>query len=87
MALPELVTPVVAYVGAPALAYAAARSMWHVARALVITMASFVAIKTDDDKRRNACLALVDKLTRQGSRPRWPRRRGIGRLPPSPPTG
>lgn len=75
MALPEFVTPVVAVVGTPALAYAAARSLWHVARALVVLVASFVAIKTDDDKRRAACLALVDKMTRSSTRSPWPRRR------------
>jgi hypothetical protein len=36
MALPEFVTPVVAVVGTPALAYAAARSLWHVARSVVV---------------------------------------------------
>ncbi len=79
MALPEFITPVVAYVGTPALAYMAARSLWHVARSVVVMVASFVAIKTDDDKRRTACLVLVDKLTRRSGPPSWSRRRGIGR--------
>ena len=75
MALPEYVTPVVAYVGTPALAYAGARSLWHVARALVVTVASFVAIKTSDDKRRDTCLTLVEKMTRASGPPFWLRRR------------
>jgi hypothetical protein len=79
MALPEFVTPVVAYVGTPALAYTAARSLWHVARALAVMVASFVAIKTDDDKRRATCLALVDKVTRSSGRPGRLRRRLVGR--------
>jgi len=89
MALPEFVTPVAAVAGTPALAYIAARSLRHVACALVVLVASFVAIKTDDDKRRRACLALVDKVTRSSGRPHWPRRRAItrrgrsSRLPPA----
>jgi hypothetical protein len=79
MALPELVTPVAAYVGTPALAYVAARSLRHFACALVVMVASFVAIKTDNDERRKACLALVDKVTRSSGRPPWTRRRAITR--------
>jgi hypothetical protein len=75
MALPEFVTPVFAYVGTPALAYVAARSFWHFARAIVVMVASFVAMKSDNDERRKACLALVDKVTRNSGRPHWPRRR------------
>ena len=78
MALPEFVKPAIAVVGTPALAYAAARSLWHVARALVVMVASFVAIKTSDDDRRKACLELVDKVMRSSGRAaaRSRRRRG-----------
>jgi hypothetical protein len=76
MALPEFVVPVTAVVGTPALAYAAARSFWHIARALVVLVASVAAIRTDDDKRRTACLAIVDKVTRSSDRPSLPRRPG-----------
>jgi hypothetical protein len=74
MALPELVPPVVAYVGAPTLAYMAARSLWHFALAVVMMVASFVVMKTDDDKRRAACLTLADKVTRRNARVPWWRR-------------
>jgi hypothetical protein len=78
MALPEFVPPVIAYVGTPALAYIAARSLWHVALAVVVMVASFVVMKTDDDKRRTACLTLVDKVTRRSTTRSWSRRRPIG---------
>jgi hypothetical protein len=78
MGLPEFVTPVVAVVGTPALAYVAARSMWLAVRALVVLVVSMVAIKTSNEDRRAACLAVVDKVTRQDD-PSWPRRRPVGR--------
>lgn len=80
MSLPEIVVPVTAVVGTPALAYVAARSLMHAARAVVLLVASVVAMRTGDDKRRAACLSIVDKITRRdiGS-PAWPRLRAITR--------
>ena len=69
----------IAYVGTPALAYMAARSLWHVILAVVMMVASLVVMKTDDDKRRAACLTLVDKVTRRNAPLPWWRRRPIGR--------
>lgn len=63
MALPDFVTPTIAVVGTPALAYVAARSLWHFARALVVVVASFAAIKTSDKDRREAALKVVSTLT------------------------
>jgi hypothetical protein len=71
MALPEFITPVVAVAGTPALAYVAARCLWHAVRALVVLVVSMVAIKTGDDERRKACLAVLDKVTRKDNPP-WP---------------
>lgn len=83
MALPEYATPVIAVVGAPALAYAIARSLWHFACATVVLVASFVAIKTKDKDRRESCLAIVDKVVtcRDGGPPEpgQPPRRAIRR--------
>jgi hypothetical protein len=79
MALPELVPPVLAYVGTPALAYTMTRSLWHVALSVVMMAASLVAMRTDDDKRRAACLTLVDKVTRRSISPFWWHRHPIGR--------
>jgi hypothetical protein len=77
MALPEFVTPVVAVAGSPALAYVVARSLWHFVRAMVVMVASLVAIKTNDEDRRKACLALVDKVTPSSDQTAWPRRKAI----------
>lgn len=75
MALPEFVTPVVAVVGTPALAYVAARSLWHAVRAVVVLVVSVVALKTDDENRRKACIDVLDKITGKGDPP-WPPGRG-----------
>ena len=78
MALPEFVTPVVAVGGTPALAYVAARCLWHAVRAVVALVVSLVAIKTGDDNRRKACIDVLEKVTRRDDPPRS-RRRPIGR--------
>lgn len=72
MLLPEFVTPVAAVVGTPALVYVAARSLWHATRAVVLMVASFVAMKTTDDNRRDACLEIVDRLACGGGEPPGP---------------
>jgi hypothetical protein len=59
MALPEFVTPVLAVVGTPALAYAIARSFPHAARAVVLMVAGIVAIKTSDENRGERCLEVL----------------------------
>jgi len=82
MALPEFVAPAVAVVGTPALAYVVARCMWLTVRALVVLVVSMIAIKTSDEDRRKACLAVLDKVTRKDDPP-WPRRRPVGRGPSS----
>lgn len=82
MSLPEYVTPVIAIAGTPALAYVAARCLRLVVRALVVLVVSMVAIKTSNDERRKACLAVLDKVTRRDDPP-WPRRSLTGRGRPS----
>jgi len=72
MSLPHNVAPVLTVVGTPALAYAAARSLWHATRAVVLMVASFVAMKTADDNRRDACLEIVDRLTCRSGQPSGP---------------
>ena len=62
MALPEFVTPVLAVVGTPALAYAIARSFPHAARAVVVLVAGIVAIKTSDENRGKRCLEVLHIL-------------------------
>lgn len=70
MALPEYVTPVVAVVGAPALAYVTARSLWHAVRAVLALIAGIVAMVTRDQERRKACLAILGKVAgRDGDPP------------------
>ncbi len=59
MALPEFVTPVLAVVGTPALAYAIARSFPHAARAVVVLVAGIVAILTRDENRGKRCLEVL----------------------------
>ena len=76
MALPEFVSPVITYAGSPAMAYLIARSLWRATLALVIAMASIVAMKTSDEERRRTCLALVDNITRTSERSRG---RAVGR--------
>jgi len=60
-----------------------ARSLPLAARAVLELVAGLVAIKTRDEKRRAACLAVLNKLTRRdgGPRPRAlsPRRRNLPR--------
>jgi hypothetical protein len=73
MALPEFVVPVTAVVGTPALAYVAARCLWHAVRAVVVLVVSMVAIKTSNEDRRAACLDVLDKLTRKDDPPAWQR--------------
>jgi hypothetical protein len=83
MALPEFVTPAIAVVGTPALIYGIVRSSQHAVRAVVLLLAGVVAIVTRDPKRRVACIAIVDKMTRRDAGPpgpdRPPRREAIGR--------
>jgi hypothetical protein len=65
MALPEYVTLVLTLVGTSGLAYAMGRSLFHAVRAVVLLLASVIAMKkTIDENRRRACLAIVDKVTR-----------------------
>jgi len=73
----SVLIPVLSAAGVPAIiAVLAIFRCGSAARALVLLAASVVAIVTRDPKRRAACLAIVDKVTRRGSAPpAWPRRR------------
>jgi hypothetical protein len=68
MALPEIVVPAIAQVSTPTLVCAAGYSLWATVRSVIVLVASAVAMRTADDKRRDACVVLVDKLTRRTGR-------------------
>lgn len=83
MSLPAYVAPVLASGGPVAFVLVISRYASQVARAVVMLLASVVAIKTSDGKRRAACLKILDKVTRRDAGPpgpdQPPRRRAIGR--------
>jgi hypothetical protein len=88
MSLPEFVAPVVTVVGVPAVVWVVLRYFPQAVHALVALVAGIVAIASRDDKRRESCHRVLDKVTRHDSRPPpGPRRTQISRrrrLPPLP---
>ena len=83
MALPDYVGPVIEVAGVPALAFVVMRYSWTVVRAVLALVAGIVAIATRSRERRDACLAILDKVATRddgGTRP-VPRRYAGG--PPS----
>jgi len=64
MSLPEFVVPVLSTVGPVGLAYLIMRNFPQVTRALLLVLATIVAIFARDEKRRQCGLDVLDKLTR-----------------------
>jgi hypothetical protein len=75
-ALPEFV-PFLAAAGVPAIVWLFLRYFPQVANALVVLLAGVVAIVTGNKDRRESCHEVLDKITRRGGPPSWPRRRAV----------
>jgi hypothetical protein len=75
--LSELI-PILAVTGPFAFALVVVRGLPHAARALMVLVAGLTAIVASNSERREACLEVLDKVTRQDSKPaphlRQPRR-------------
>jgi hypothetical protein len=77
MSLPEYVVPVLSTAGSFGLLYVILRDFPQVSRALMVVLATVVAIFSRDEKRRQCGLDVLGKLTDRDSDP------PSGNTPPS----
>ncbi len=76
--------PALAVAGVPAILWVVLRYCPQAADALVVLLAGIVAVVSRDEKRRESCHQVLDKVKRRESRPPGRQRRrqvGRGRLP------
>lgn len=74
----SVLIPILSAAGVPALiAVLAILRGWSIARALVLLLASVVAIVTTKEERRAACTEIVDMVTRKDEPPGWLRCRPV----------
>jgi hypothetical protein len=69
MSLPEIVAPVLSVAGPAALVLVVLRCFPIVTRAIVTLVAGLAAVLSNDDKRREASIRVLDVLTRKSGMP------------------